>query len=357
MKRSDRRTRAAGSVRPVVVSAILLGTVLMVAAAFALTRPDAANSLDSNTTRVSALESYESSAPVVLASSEQSASIEVPVLTGKTVTEATVIAKAVGLLLEIRHDRSTSDDGSGGITMQEPVAGELVSEGSSVMVRVPAPAGSKAELSQTGIVVCIDPGHQSSSDLAQEPIGPGASEMKPRVTGGTTGIGTKIPEFELALQISINLKQRLEARGIQVVMTRVTNDVTLSNAERAQIANDAGASLFVRVHADGSTDSSVAGISTLFPAQNKWTGPIAGESKRAAGLIQDATVSSTGASSRGTVARGDIAGFNWSEVPAVLVECGFMSNTVEDKLLASPHYQDSLTQGMANGILAYLGSQ
>jgi len=50
----------------------------------------------------------------------------------------------------------------------------------------------------------------------------------------------------------------------------------------------------------------------------------------------------------------DLSGFNWSTVPTVLVECGFLSNPVEDRLLASPHYQDKLATGIADGVMAYL---
>ncbi len=165
---------------------------------------------------------------------------------------------------------------------------------------------------------------------------------------------TGVPEYEVVLQIANNLKAELENRGVTVVMTRDGNDVNISNSERAQIANKAGADLFIRVHADGSADSGVSGISTLYPGKNQWTGPILAESTDAAQAVQDGMIATTGASSKGIVARDDITGFNWSEVPAVLVECGFMSNPVEDRLLSSSHYQDKLARGIADGAMSYL---
>lgn len=237
---------------------------------------------------------------------------------------------------------------------QDPHAGAVVDAGTTVRVRVPAGSTAPASRSIAGAVVVIDPGHQSRGDSAPEPVGPGAQESKPRVTGGTTGTLTRIPEYEVVLQISMNLKARLEAAGATVLLTRTTNDVNLSNSERAAVANDAGADLFVRIHADGNVDSSRAGISTLYPGENQWTGPIAAQSMRAATLVQEAVVASTGAASLGTVPRTDLAGFNWSRVPAVLVECGFMTNPVEDRLLASPNYQDKLAAGIATGITAFL---
>ncbi len=291
-------------------------------------------------------------------SAESSSTIEVPDVVGRTVKEAQLILSAAGLMLEIQADGTSVAPGAEQVVRsQDPAAGELVMTGSVVTGLVPAASQATPATQARGIVICIDPGHQSSSNLSPEPIGPGASQTKEKVRGGTTGVATGIPEYEVVLQISMNLKQRLEAEGITVVMTRTTNDVDISNAERAQIANGAGAELFIRVHADGSTDSSVAGISTLYPGANQWTGPIAEESMAAAGIVHDSVIASTGAVSRGTVARTDLSGFNWAEVPSILVECGFMSNPVEDRLLASPHYQDKVAQGIADGVLAYVGRQ
>ncbi|MGV8083399.1 MAG: N-acetylmuramoyl-L-alanine amidase [Coriobacteriia bacterium] len=204
-------------------------------------------------------------------------------------------------------------------------------------------------------VVCIDPGHQLHANLAPEPIGPGSAVTKPKVAGGTTGVVTRIPEYRFTLTLSLKLKARLEARGVRVVMIRTTDDVNISNAERAQIANAAGADLFVRIHADGSSDSSMHGISTLYPAGNAWVAPIQPSSLRAAQLAQASAVAATGAANRGLSARSDMAGFNWSTVPTFLVECGFMTNPSEDRLLASDAYQGLLAEGIANGIMQYLG--
>jgi N-acetylmuramoyl-L-alanine amidase len=206
-------------------------------------------------------------------------------------------------------------------------------------------------------VVCIDPGHQGHSDLSPEPIGPRSKTMKARVSGGATGTTTKLPEYEIALQISMNLKRRLEERGFRVIMTRTTDDVNISNAERALIANKCKADLFVRVHGNGSPDQSVSGVSVIYPARNRWTSGLAARSKRAAKQVHSSITAQTGAVDRGMTARGDLAGFNWSKSPAILVECGFLSNSVEDRLLASPHYQDKVAEGIAQGVSAYLASE
>lgn len=203
-------------------------------------------------------------------------------------------------------------------------------------------------------IVCIDPGHQRRGDLSLEPIAPGSSKTKPKVTGGATGITTRTPEYEITLKISILLKNLLESKGIKVVMTRTTNEVNVSNIERAQIANKAKVNLFVRIHADGSTDSSVNGISALYPANSSLSSSIYSESKKAAELIQESLVRDTGRKDNGIKQRSDLSGFNWSKVPVILVESGFLSNREEDLRLNTSDEQKRIAQGITEGITKFM---
>jgi N-acetylmuramoyl-L-alanine amidase len=204
-------------------------------------------------------------------------------------------------------------------------------------------------------VVCIDPGHQAEADSGLEPVGPGATDMKAKVSSGTSGVVTGIPESEFNLAVGLKLRDALEARGIKVVMTRTSENVDISNSERAQIANKAGADLFVRIHADGNADSSVHGIHTLYPASIKgWTDDIAADSKEAALLVQRELIKATGAKDRGINPRSDLTGFNWSDVPVVLPELGYMTNPTEDKLLATDAYRDKIVQGLVRAIVQFL---
>ncbi|MBP5652414.1 MAG: N-acetylmuramoyl-L-alanine amidase, partial [Lachnospiraceae bacterium] len=114
-----------------------------------------------------------------------------------------------------------------------------------------------------GKTVCIDPGHQLHGNYDTEPIGPGSSEMKTKVSSGTAGNSTGITEFQFNLDISLALKTELEERGYTVIMTRTTNDVDISNVERAKIANDAGVDAFVRIHANSSSNTDAHGIETI----------------------------------------------------------------------------------------------
>lgn len=215
-------------------------------------------------------------------------------------------------------------------------------------------AEDDAAASGEGFVVCIDAGHQLSGDSSQEPIGPGASETKARVTGGTSGASSGLAEYEVNLAVALKLRDYLESRGVEVVMVRETNDVNISNSERAAVANDAGADLFIRLHCDGSEDSSRAGFSTLIPGYNDWTGSIVDESREAGEIIQRVALEVTGAADAGVVERTDLSGFNWCEVPTVLCEMGFMSNPDEDLRLATEEYQQLLAKGIGDGALEYL---
>lgn len=357
--RSERSKTVRSRTRALLLAAVV-GALVLAGAVYALSNGTGSDALEAASPEPESFATAQADAHASESVSETAPAAEVPDLVGKTIGEATVILEALDLPVEVVEDSSFTEDASGDVRVvqaQRPEAGTLAGVGEAIQLVVGSDPGvpERTTAPTLGAVVVIDPGHQSSGDSVPEPIGPGASETKPRVTSGTRGAVTEMPEHEVVLQISMNLAARLEAVGVTVIMTRTTSDVSISNAERTRIANEAGAHLFVRVHADGSTDSSRAGISTLYPGKNQWTGPIMSESKRAASFVHDAVVMATGAASLGTVARTDLSGFNWSQVPSILVECGFMTNPVEDRLLSSPNYQDKLAEGMATGILSFLG--
>jgi N-acetylmuramoyl-L-alanine amidase len=206
-----------------------------------------------------------------------------------------------------------------------------------------------------GKVVVIDPGHQGRGSSAAEQIGPGSTKTKSEVSSGTASPFTGTAESVVTLAVGLKLQAALKALGIQVVMTRTTQNVDVSNIQRAKIANAAHADLAIRLHCNGSTNRSVHGLFTLYPASIRgWTDDIAAPSKRAAAIIQKAAIAATGAQDRGLEERSDLTGFNWSDVPVTLVEMGFMTNAAEDKLLESGTYQDKIVQGLVNGIVEFL---
>ena len=213
-------------------------------------------------------------------------------------------------------------------------------------------AEDKATPSGEGFTVCIDAGHQAQGDSSQEPIGPGASETKARVTSGTSGVASGLSEYEVNLAVALKLRDYLESKGVTVVMVRETHDVNISNSERAAVANDAGADLFVRLHCDGSeTSSKTNGIGLYIRA----TGEKAAECEQLANALMSAMTAATGANAFGIYKFDTYTGLNWSTVPCVMVEMGFMSNPEEDVKLTDPAYQAKLVEGMVNGICAFVG--
>lgn len=221
---------------------------------------------------------------------------------------------------------------------------------------VPTTTAGPSVAGLDGRLVVIDPGHQGRGDSSLEPIGPGSSQMKPKVTGGTVGVVTGLAESRLVLSVAFLVKEELEERGVRVLMTRTSQDVNISNSERAQMANRAGADLFIRIHADSAeNNSSRKGISVLYPAvTHGWTDDIAASSKRAAGLTLEELIEATAANNLGLHARADMSGFNWADVPAIIPEIGFMSNPEEDRLLSTTAYQKKIAEALARAAVRFL---
>jgi N-acetylmuramoyl-L-alanine amidase len=201
-------------------------------------------------------------------------------------------------------------------------------------------------------LVCLDPGHSARPPRGTEPIGPGSSVRKAKDSGGTAG------EAAVVLQIGLKTRTVLVRRGFRVAMTRTGPQFTYGrrgNADRARFCNRRRAALMIRIHADGSTDASRHGASTLYPALRRgWTDDVYRPSLRAARLVHRTLLAATGAADRGLVRRGDLTGFNWSNVPVILTETGFMTNAAEARRLRSARYQWRIARGLANGAAAFL---
>ncbi len=200
-------------------------------------------------------------------------------------------------------------------------------------------------------IIAIDAGHQKNGNFSQEPIAPGATQTKAKTSGGTTGVATKIPEYQVNLEVALLLEEELISRGYEVIMIRRSNDVDISNSQRAMVANDANADAFIRIHCNGAENSNAKGALTLCQtSENPYCGNLYDQSRSLSEFVVDGLCEETGAANLGVTETDTMSGINWCQVPVTIVEMGFMTNYEEDILLCDTSYQKKLAIGIANGI-------
>jgi len=206
----------------------------------------------------------------------------------------------------------------------------------------------------SGKFIYIDPGHGKTDKKGTEKIAPDSETTKAKYVSGADG--SRYSEEEINLMVAQLVKQKLESKGAKVRMTREGHSCDYSNIERAKLANEAGADLMIRIHADSSDSSSARGMSMLIPSNEHISdSDMVKTSRRIGEAVLEGAVAATGAKNRGCVERPDMTGFNWSEVPVILIEMGFLSNAEEDEKLSTESYREKIAEGIVDGLSDYYG--
>lgn len=228
--------------------------------------------------------------------------------------------------------------------------------GQDLLITKETETESEAEPESEQLVVAIDPGHQGNwVDMSEkEPNGPGSSEMKAKATTGTQGSFSGKAEYELNLEISLLLRDELEKRGYRVILTREDNDTAISNAERAQMAYEEGGDIYVRIHANGSDDAGVQGALAMVPSSNNpYIPELAEDSYTLAECILSAYCEKASFTSLGIQYYDNMTGINWSKLPVMILEMGFMTNQSDDLRMSDASVQPLMAEGIADGIDLY----
>lgn len=199
-------------------------------------------------------------------------------------------------------------------------------------------------------IIVIDPGHGDRSNLNLEKVSPDSAEKKIKDGGGADGVNSKTPEYVITMDVALKLKESLQNEGYTVVMTKNKHSESLGNIERAEVGNKNNANLVIRIHADSSDSMDAKGASMLVPARKGYASEINELSRKYGDILLREMVASANMNNRGIVEREDMTGFNWSKVPVVLVEMGFLSNSEEDNLLNTEEYRIKIVKGLTEGV-------
>ena len=202
-----------------------------------------------------------------------------------------------------------------------------------------------------GLVIGVNPGHQRHTIKEQYPLAPGSSETAYGVKEGACGKFTGVPEYETTLQIGLKLARDLTEQGATVVITRTSNDVQLTNIDRAQMLNEAGVDVALQLHCNSVDNSNKQGNSGYIRTTGDWVE----ESYAISDCITRSITQVTGMKNLGVKINNNYMSLNWTTTPSVLLEMGYLSNREEDELLATDAFREKLAYAITEGLCEYFG--
>lgn len=210
----------------------------------------------------------------------------------------------------------------------------------------PFPAGGP---SLSGYCVVIDPGHQAVANTDPESMSSSMGGSKDRSSQGYTGVVTGTDESEINLSTALLLKDYLESLGCEVYLTRETNDVDISNKERAEFAVSKDPDLFIRLYCNAANDSKTNGIEVIVPNSGEYASQAVAWGENLGKQISD----STGSAFNGCKASEKYSGLNWANsVPSFMIRMGYLTNSDDEASLMDEEYQFKECLGIARFIAA-----
>lgn len=190
-----------------------------------------------------------------------------------------------------------------------------------------------------GITIVIDAGHGGRD-------------------GGSVGVNGTI-EKEINLEYAVLLKEKFVANGFYVVLTRKTDDGLYSPFaknkkisdmnERMRIIKKTNPNLVISIHMNSFSDSSVSGANCYHKLDDD-------SSIKCADLIQESLKTYCGAKNSKSK-KGDYYILNCSYYTSVLIECGFLSNSLEEKMLNNEEYKEKIIQAIYSGVILFFGNK
>ena len=232
---------------------------------------------------------------------------------------------------------------------------------------------TETDVSKETHVVFIDPARQITEDTSVEPMSPeidapsltdtgeyatstsaSSAGMKAKMTAAAVGVSSGTFEYDITMAVAQYLNSELVKRGYTVYLSRTTNNVNLSNAKRAQMANSCGAEIYVKLEASYSRDAAAKGeLGFITTSTNSHNGDLYQNNYELCYDILKKTCEETGAQRMGIYETDNLTSLNYCDMPATVLNMGFLSNELDDRDLNTEEYQKKMAIGLAEGIELY----
>ena len=229
---------------------------------------------------------------------------------------------------------------------------------------------TQTDVTKVSHVVFIDPARQITEDTSLEPMSPDVDApalldngqyatatsaqmagMKSKMSPGAMGVSTGSFEYDVTLSVANYLNAELVKRGYTVYMSRTANNVDISNAKRAQMANAYGAEIYIKIETPAATEATASGmLGFIATSTNSHTGTMYQKNYELCYDILKTSCEETGATRMGIYETDELTTLNYLDMPGTVIDVGFLSNEQDDTALSMDDYKKKIAVGMAKGI-------